>query len=445
MTALEDSVALMAIEDIGGASVTKKPSAAFSSNLVPEEILNDEELNAAIQQLPTNYNFEIHKTVWRLRRDKVKRVGMQFPEGLMMYACPISDILERFCDVTCVILGDVTYGACCIDDFSAMAAGCDFLLHYGHSCLVPIDVTGIITMYIFVDISVDVKHFIETVRLNFPPQSKLAFVGTVQFLASLSMASKVLADEFQITVPQSRPLSPGELLGCTAPRFVGLKNADDTVTSLDAMVYLADGRFHLEAAMIANPELPAFRYDPYAKSFTREYYEVEEMHSYRKQAIERAKTANHFGIILGTLGRQGSPKVVEKLKTSLTEAGKTFTVVLLSEIMPKKLAMFRHVDACVACPRLSIDWGYSFDKPLLTPYELHVTLDQIAWQAVYPMDFYARGSLGPWTPNHVAAKDNQRTGKRPFVPPHLARRKAAAAAAAAASATTPTTDPAASS
>ena len=32
-------------------------------------------------------------------------------------------------------MGDVTYGACCIDDYSAIAMGCDMLIHYGHSCL----------------------------------------------------------------------------------------------------------------------------------------------------------------------------------------------------------------------------------------------------------------------------------------------------------------------
>lgn len=32
-------------------------------------------------------------------------------------------------------MGDVTFGACCVDDFSAAALECDFLLHYGHSCL----------------------------------------------------------------------------------------------------------------------------------------------------------------------------------------------------------------------------------------------------------------------------------------------------------------------
>jgi len=32
-------------------------------------------------------------------------------------------------------MGDVTYGACCVDDFTARALDVDLLVHYGHSCL----------------------------------------------------------------------------------------------------------------------------------------------------------------------------------------------------------------------------------------------------------------------------------------------------------------------
>ncbi len=45
----------------------------------------------------------------------------------------------------------------------------------------------------------------------------------------------------------------GEVLGCTAPVIA---------QSADAIVFVADGRFHLEAIMIANPDIPAFRCDP---------------------------------------------------------------------------------------------------------------------------------------------------------------------------------------
>ena len=53
------------------------------------------------------------------------------------------------------------------------------------------------------------------------------------------------------------------------------------------------------------------RYDPYSKVFSREYYETERMHEVRHSAIEQAAKANKFGLILGTLGRQGSPKILE--------------------------------------------------------------------------------------------------------------------------------------
>lgn len=55
----------------------------------------------------------------------------------------------------------------------------------------------------------------------------------------------------------------------------------------------------------------------------------------------------------------------------------------------------------VACPRLSIDWGTSFARPLLTPFELSWALGTVQpAPGSYPMDFYAYDSLGPWTNNH---------------------------------------------
>ncbi len=80
------------------------PAAAPSSNgvrrfvrqQVPDSILHDPALNEAAAQLPSNYNFEIHKTVWRLRQAGAKCAALQFPEGLLMYACIIADLLERF-------------------------------------------------------------------------------------------------------------------------------------------------------------------------------------------------------------------------------------------------------------------------------------------------------------------------------------------------------------
>jgi 2-(3-amino-3-carboxypropyl)histidine synthase len=42
-------------------------------NQVPDEILNDTKLKEAIDVLPKNYNFEIPKTIWKIRKTKSKR------------------------------------------------------------------------------------------------------------------------------------------------------------------------------------------------------------------------------------------------------------------------------------------------------------------------------------------------------------------------------------
>jgi len=64
-------------------------------NNIPDDLINDPEINAAIQALPTNYNFEIHKSIWRVRSSEAKCVALQFPEGLLLYACVIADLLQK--------------------------------------------------------------------------------------------------------------------------------------------------------------------------------------------------------------------------------------------------------------------------------------------------------------------------------------------------------------
>lgn len=65
------------------------------TNQIPQEIFNDDQLNAAIKQLPANYSFEIHKTIHHIRKNNATMVALQMPEGLQMFACTIADIIER--------------------------------------------------------------------------------------------------------------------------------------------------------------------------------------------------------------------------------------------------------------------------------------------------------------------------------------------------------------
>lgn len=88
------------------------------------------------------------------------------------------------------------------------------------------------------------------------------------------------------------------------------------------------------------------------------------------------------------------------IEKKLDERGIPYIYLLLSEIFPGKLAMMEEVECWVqvACPRLSIDWGYAFPRPLLTPYEALIVLgEKEDWKGngdVYPMDYYGKEGLG---------------------------------------------------
>jgi diphthamide biosynthesis enzyme Dph1/Dph2-like protein len=313
---------------------------------------------------------------------------------------------------------------------------------------VPVDTCVLKVMYVFVSIHVDLDHFERCIRENFAPTDTIAFVSTIQFAPSVAAAKQRLAQPREqpvaadgveqpasaedgaeqrqysseaftnLDIPQAKPLSQGEILGCTSPVLPG---------PTTHLLYFGDGRFHLESAMIHNPSIPAYRYDPYSKVLSRQHYDHDDMKATRRAATEAAAEVaaqrGKFGLILGTLGRQGNPRILDRLKALFEEHQIPTVTLLLSEIFPGKLEMFTEVECWVqvACPRLSIDWGQAYSQPLLTPYEAEVALGRVAWRELYPMDYYARDEKGfasSWANYH-------RTAEEVEVRAHLADKNAA--------------------
>lgn len=170
--------------------------------------------------------------------------------------------------------------------------------------------------------------------------------------------------------------------------------------------------------------------------------EFDEMKQLRFNAIQYAsQNATMFGIILGTLGRQGNPAIVQRIQTIIRKHPKQYKsfVVLLSEITPQKLHLLSQTycsstskdTLCwvqVACPRLSVDWGHTMSlnehktntttkyRPMvvLNPYELYVALEETDWccndanndNHSYPMDYYSNNG-GPWTNYYDTNKKRQ--------------------------------------
>ena len=74
------------------------------------------------------------------------------------------------------------------------------------------------------------------------------------------------------------------------------------------------------------------RYDPYERKLTSESYDQAGMRAVRRAAVEAAIPARRWGLVLGTLGRQGNPKLLDHIRSVLDGKGLQYTVVLLSEV-----------------------------------------------------------------------------------------------------------------
>ncbi|CAG9476143.1 diphthamide biosynthesis protein 1, putative [Plasmodium vivax] len=414
---------------------------------IPKFILNNELLQKAIKKcFPENYNFEIYKCIDIILREQFKNIVLQLPEGLLIWGLYISEILYFFCECVedVIILGDVTYGGCCIDDYTSEKLGCDLIIHYGHSCLIPLTVTKIRCIYVFVDIKLNSSHLVETIKKNFNKSDIVLLLGTIQFSCLVHNVHSILKREnyfdLFLPIPQVLPLTKGEVLGCTSPNLyhflyehvVGKEQPSQNGRSLSGaaqgekypsgdippkdgnncqhseafivneckrflqnnqvkIVFIADGRFHLESLMIHNPDFSFYRYNPFNKVITNEKYNYRLFHEIRKNEIKKCSNCKSVCIILSTLGRQGNVNILQNILNLLKQKNISFFILLLSEIFNEKLALFKNVDVFIqiGCPRLSIDWGNYNSKPLLNSYEAYVFLQAVKYKEIYPMDYYA--------------------------------------------------------
>jgi len=338
-------------------------------------------------------------------------IGLQFPEGLVAYGSALADSLqERLPNAFIVILGDVLYGACNVDDCGCSQLGLDLLVHFGHSravrrpllldvYYVPVErkdfdaqeagraiLAGIGELGVRAGKRNDGKEgsVREITTGTTSPTTgitKLALVSTAQYCSRLAETRKYIEENSSLRVytPHFAPLNEYELLGCTCKQLP---------EDVSAVVSVADGEFHLEAAAIANPTLPVYRLDPNLMALEPSAYQAAEKIEYRREAVLEAiarsrvilsrldsqgNDADRVGIVFGTMGRQGSERLLATLRRTMKGLSLPYLVIGLSEVLPNLLFPFKVAYWIqLACPRLSFDWGEDYRKEgllVLNAYE----------------------------------------------------------------------------
>jgi len=85
-----------------------------------------------ISEINEIYNLELNKIIRNIKKQKAKKVLLQFPEGLKNYSTVIADEIEGKSNCQCFIwLGDC-FGACDVP-LGVSEIGVDLIVQFGHS------------------------------------------------------------------------------------------------------------------------------------------------------------------------------------------------------------------------------------------------------------------------------------------------------------------------
>jgi len=84
-------------------------------------------------KIQSNYDLELDKIIYNIKKQKAKLVCLQFPRGLANKSIEIADFIEQESKAKCLIWIGPTFGACDLPFLDKLKPKVDLLIHFGHS------------------------------------------------------------------------------------------------------------------------------------------------------------------------------------------------------------------------------------------------------------------------------------------------------------------------
>ncbi|KAI9480218.1 putative diphthamide synthesis protein-domain-containing protein [Coemansia mojavensis] len=158
-----------------------------------------------------------------------------------------------------------------------------------------------------------------------------------------------------------------------------------------SMLYIGEESPTLTNLLVTMRLQSAFSYQPSLKQLRLESSKVNRHLGQRYHMVQRVKDANVIGIVAGTLAATKYRQVLESLKQLMRSHGRKFYVFVVGKLNVAKLANFPEIEAyvLVACPETSLVDSKEFYQPVVSPYELLLSLSHTReWSGEYMTDFH---------------------------------------------------------
>lgn len=373
--------------------------------------------------------YEIERTVKEIREGRWNRIALQFPDHMLTDAPRVYERLTRGLkearkaqngvqlkteqpeevsaeeDVNAklsgtileddheqaeklFILGDTSYGACCVDEVAAEHVAADVVVHYGRSCLSPPSRLPVI--YVFTERPLHLEPLLSTFRDTYPDKSsKVILMADIPYAHHIStLHARLLQDGYTnihataILHDPSSPL-PNRSIPPEASESLqdyALFHISDPPPSLLLTLSSRVASIHIYPTDTASPT--ASSADRTTSMSLRRRYAL----------LTSLSTVPVFGILINTLSVKNFMHILSHVQRQITAAGKKYYTFVVGKVNAAKVANFSEVGGWVVigCWESSFIESKDFWRPMITPWELGVALQgdgERVWTGKWEADF----------------------------------------------------------
>jgi len=380
--------------------------------------------------------YEIRRTVAEIRRGRWKRIGLQFPDGMLgdaprvfdrlthglaqarsrkrrigcetdsgseivtrdergeddpptiiddLHRAPISsdaenlntngkddtqDAEERLC-----ILGDTSYGACCVDEIAAEHAGAGVVVHYGRACLSP--TARLPVIYVFTSPPIDLGAVTASFRATFPdPAAQVCLMADIPYAHHIpDLCARLREEGYTELFATEVKHQPYSLL----PNRTIPPQAEKNPEALKAYSI-----FHISEPpaslllILASRVKDMYIYPTNTPNTTTAIQKAITLPLLRKRyaLLTMISSAPIIGILINTLSTPTYMATLTHLQELIAKAGKKAYTFVVGKVNAAKLANFDEVGVwvVVGCWESSLLDGTGFYKPAVTVFEFEVGL-----------------------------------------------------------------------
>ncbi|KAJ7577918.1 putative diphthamide synthesis protein-domain-containing protein [Mycena floridula] len=327
--------------------------------------------------------YDIEATVAEIINKKYKRVALQFPDELLNDSVPVFQQLKAGInpDQELYVLADTSYGSCCADEVTAQHVDADAIVHYGHACMsqnyrLPV-------IYVFGKRDLDVENCISSLGDIPLIKAPIVFRHDVAY----THQADTIVERLRAVMPNS------QILYSSIPnRLYPQQEAAPAQPSIDdcTIFYVGGESLGLTNLLITHSSCDVFCYNPDTKSTRLESSQTNKLLMRRYAVVQKARDADVFGILVGTLGVASYLPLIKYLRALLSRSHKKSYTISVGKLNPSKLANFMEIECfvLVACPENSLVDAKEFLRPIVTPYELEIALQaEQSWTGRYVLDF----------------------------------------------------------